>query len=99
MLTIEVKLNGQIIAEASARNLSELADTSDYFVCWNEAQCSASGIENDYGKFMIKGHRRRQSAWALVAKVVEGVLGAMIGSSSEKPDQASIWEQAGSDHK
>lgn len=79
MLTIEVKLNGVVIAEASARNISELADTSSYFVVWNEAECAELGIEAQGRKFVIEGHRRRQTAWALVAKVVMRILGQMTG--------------------
>jgi hypothetical protein len=79
MLTIQVKVNGRVIAMASVRNISDLADASDYLVCWNETGCAETGVEDDYNKFTIKDHRRRQSAWALVAKVVCGILGQMTG--------------------
>lgn len=84
MLTIEVKLNGQLIAEASARNISELADTSSYFVVWNETECAELGIEAQGRKFVIEGHCRRQTAWALVAKVVMRILGQMTGEPEGK---------------
>lgn len=79
MLTIEVKLNGRLIAEASVRNISDLAEDSDYRVTWNESEAPEMNIPWDQGKFHITGHRRNQSAWALVAKVVVRVLGAMSG--------------------
>jgi hypothetical protein len=84
MLTIEIKVNGEIVAEAHARNISDLADVSDYFVTWNDAGEAELAIPADYGKFVIKAHRRRQTAWALVAKVVERILGEMIGRGEAK---------------
>ena len=84
MLTIEVKLNGEVIAYASASNISNLAEVSDYFVVWNEREAPEMNIAEDYGKFQINGHRRNQSAWALVAKVVVRVLGAMSGDREDK---------------
>lgn len=84
MLTIEVKLNGMVIAQASARNVSELADVSDYHVTWHETKCQELGIEEDFSKFVITGHRRRQTAWALVAKVVMRILGQMTGEPENK---------------
>lgn len=84
MLTIEVKLNGRLIAHAAARNISELADISDYHVTWHEAACPELGIEEDFHKFTIQGHRRCQTAWALVAKVVMRILGQMTGKPEGK---------------
>lgn len=84
MLTVEVKLNGVLIAQAAARNISALADVSDYLVTWNEAACPDLGIKQDFSKFMITGHRRRQTAWALVAKVVMRILGQMTGEPEGK---------------
>lgn len=84
MLTIEVKLNGQLIAQAAARNVSGLAEISDYHVTWHEAACPELGIEEDYHKFTIEGHRRRQTSWALVAKVVMRILGQMTGQPEAK---------------
>lgn len=83
-LTIEVKLNGVVVAHAAARNISELADVSDYFVTWNETACPQLGIEEDYSKFTISGHRRHQTAWALVAKVVMQILGQKTGTPEGK---------------
>ena len=84
MLTIEVKLNGVVIAQAAARNVSGLAEVSDYHVTWHEDACPELGIEEDYHKFTIQGHRRRQTAWALVAKVVMRILGQMTGEPETK---------------
>lgn len=84
MLTIEVKPNGTVIANASARNISDLAEVSDYFVTWNESAAPEMNIAEDYGKFQITGHRRNQTVWALVAKVVVRVLGAMSGDREGK---------------
>jgi hypothetical protein len=79
MLTVEVKLNGRVIATASARNISGLAEVSDYYCTWVEEGSPETGEEGDYGKFQIDGHRRCQSVWALVAKIVVAILGAKTG--------------------
>lgn len=82
MLTIEVKINGRVIATASARNISNLAEVSDYFCTWTEEGSGEAGEETDYGKFQVSDHRRRQSVWALVAKIVVAVLGAKTGQGN-----------------
>jgi hypothetical protein len=79
MLTVEVKVNGRVIATASARNISDLSEVSNYFCTWTEEGSEETGEESEYGKFQINGHRRRQSVWALVAKIVVRVLGAKTG--------------------
>lgn len=74
MLTIEVKLNGEVIAKATVVNDSHLADESAYRCRWHELPCPQLGIEAKAGSFVIERHNRRQTAWALVAKVVARVL-------------------------
>lgn len=78
MLTIEIKLNGRVVAEAAIENISDLAEVSDYRGRWAEHACPELGIEASTGAFRIRGHRRRQSAWALAAKAVEQVLGGLV---------------------
>ncbi len=75
MLTVEVKLNGKIVAEVALQNESGLADVSTYFCRWEEEACEELGIPAASGRFMIKRHARRQSAWALVARAVVAILG------------------------
>ncbi len=65
MLTVEVKINGRLIATAQARNLSDLADVSDY----PEAPSAVAGHTGLYLYNKISGHNRRQSSWALVRKI------------------------------
>lgn len=84
MLTVEVKLNGEVIALASARNITDLAEVSDYLVTWNEGKGDELNIPDNYGTFIVKGHSRRQTAWALVAKVVVRILGQMTGDPGGK---------------
>ena len=74
MLTIEVKLNGKLIAAAELTNLSGLADVSDYKLTWMEKGASDLGLDDVCGKAIITSHRRKQSAWALVAKAVVIIL-------------------------
>ncbi|MDO9639675.1 MAG: hypothetical protein Q7J44_14135 [Pseudotabrizicola sp.] len=91
MLTVEVKLNGQIIAEATLQNESGLAHVSTYFCRWVEGPCDELGIPAASGRFLIKRHARRQSAWALVARAVVEILGQLptSGRGSVQPDAAA----------
>lgn len=77
MLTIDIRLNGDIIARANLVNESGLADISDYRLEWFESAEPALGIPLSQGSAIITGHRRRQSVWALVAKATVVMLGAM----------------------
>lgn len=79
MLTIDIKLNGKTIAKADLVNISDLADTSDYRLQWVEGAEPKLGIEQAHGKAIIKGHRRRQSVWALVAKATVAILDQLAG--------------------
>jgi len=78
MLTVEVKLNGELVAHAGLLNVSSLAELSDYEVHWAESSCPDLGIPSAGGTFTITAHRRRQTAWALVAKAVVGILDRMV---------------------
>ena len=98
-LTIEIKINDRVIAYAAANNVSSLADISDYHVVWNEDEAAEIGIENDYGKFVIKAHNRRQSVWALAAKIVSRIVGSPPTAQLPTPDQGTVWEQAHQDFK
>ena len=74
-LTIELKVNGRLIGGAIITNRTGLADVSDYEVDAVETASPASGHELDFRSvFKIAGHSRRQSVWALVAKVAAGAL-------------------------
>jgi len=72
MLTVRVFVNNRIIAEAAARNVSELAAVSDYDCRFVELDgpfdCEKSGA------FKIKSHNREQSCWALVEKIAQGAM-------------------------
>lgn len=78
MLTVEVKLNGEVIAKAELVNLSGLADVSDYRLSWVEGAAPDLAIEMDHGKTAIEGHNRRQTVWALVAKAAAAILGQKV---------------------
>lgn len=79
MLTIDIRLNGKSIARANLVNLSNLADTSDYQLEWTEHAEPDLGIKGQAGLTRIIGHRRRQSAWALVAKATVAILNQLAG--------------------
>lgn len=78
MLTVEVKLNGRVIAEAWLQNQSQLADASDYLLTWTEQGEGTLAIPDDSGRMVIEGHRRRQTVWALVAKAAAAILGQKV---------------------
>lgn len=69
MLTIEIKINGRLVATASARNDSDLADISDYEIAYGERPSGSNGELDWNAHGRIEGHDRRQSVWALVHKI------------------------------
>lgn len=71
MMTVEVKINGRLVANATARNLSDLADVSDYAITYAEAESDVSGIPAFHGHGSVLKHPRRQSVWALVRSLAE----------------------------
>jgi len=99
MLTIEVKLNGVVIAEAVVQNTADLADVSTYRARWSETAEPDLGIAPSAGAFVVEGHRRRQTVWVLVAKVTVAILGQLADRLDEKPRRARIWGQVGRDHE
>ena len=78
MLTIEVKLNGRLIGQAKLVNQTHLSEISDYSLDWRELGDESLGIESGFGRTVIEGHRRRQTVWALVAKVACAILGQKV---------------------
>lgn len=72
MLTIEIKLNGKLIGGAQVRNISQLADISNYEVTAVEQAAPGIGPETDmHETFQVRDHLRKQSAWALVSRVAQ----------------------------
>jgi len=68
-IRIKVELNGKEIAVATAENISNLADVSDYWVAVHERAAPSLGITELDEAGMVRGHERNQSVWALVQKV------------------------------
>lgn len=104
MLTIEVKLNGKLIAGANLVACGDIVNdgvtvTDDYALRWIEDQGEGLAATRNADRFVIRGHRRGMSAWALVAKAVVAILGQLADRQEEKPGQARVWDQAGRDHK
>lgn len=85
MLTIEIKLNGRIVAEAELTNRSGLAPQSDYGLRWIEYGDNELGIAADKGRVVIERHRRAQTVWALVTKACLAILQHKIGEMVDKP--------------
>lgn len=73
-ITIEVFPGGSVhrrrtIATADVANISGLADVSDYAVAVETKGCLDPWLPAWERKGMITRHDRRQTVWALVAKV------------------------------
>jgi hypothetical protein len=70
MLQIEVRINDRFVAFANVENLSALADISDYGI---EARTEPNPLTGAdafmHPKIFVDDHPRRQSVWALVARV------------------------------
>ena len=69
MLIITVSVGDRVIAKASAANVSNLADISNYEVRTVERGYELLGIPSSNTQGMISGHERRSSVWSLVEKV------------------------------
>lgn len=82
MLTIEIKLNGQLIGGATALNTSPQAALSDYDVLVAEKGAEITGLGDFRANITIKQHRRRQTAWALVSKIAERAVEMRMGEGS-----------------
>lgn len=78
MLTIEVKVNGQLVGYAKLINQTNLAEISDYSLDWSEAGGDFLLEGLSAGRTVIRGHRRKSGAWALVAKTAAAILGQKI---------------------
>ena len=80
MMQVVVYINGREIAQATAMNVSNLADVSDY-LC--EGDESPSQITPGFSSrdFRIDGHNRKQTCWALVAKMATHLTSALRGGS------------------
>jgi hypothetical protein len=70
MMTIEIKINGRVIGSAFVRNLSDLADVSDYHVTATTLPVGGGTHECE---FRLDGHNRKQTPWALVSAVARGI--------------------------
>jgi hypothetical protein len=85
VLTIEIKMNGRIVAEAELTDRAELAMESDYALRWVEYGDDGLGIAVDRGRFLIERHRRPRSVWALVTKACLVILNQKIAAMDAKP--------------
>jgi hypothetical protein len=69
MLTIELRINGELIGGAKVTNTSNLAELSDYQVLAVEAASAETGLPDMRQEFVVLKHRRNQSVFALVEEV------------------------------
>lgn len=83
MLTVEVKLNGQLIAEAVFVPCGGIVSdgvtvTDDYCVHWLEENGEGLDAVRDADDLVIRRHSRGATIWALVAKAAAAILGQKI---------------------
>lgn len=83
MLTIEVKLNGVVVAEALFVPCGGIVSdgvtvTDDYDVQWLEEDGEGLDAVHDADDFVIRRHQRGGTVWALVAKAVVAILGQKV---------------------
>lgn len=69
MMTVEVKINGRIVASAEIANMSRLGSISDYHVVVKEEASDQTGMDDAMRSFAVNKHSRKQSVWKLVEKV------------------------------
>ncbi len=74
MLTITVSVGDRLVAKATAGNVSNLADISDYEVRTVEQGYAPLQIPYSQTKGQILGHQRSSSVWSLVGKIAELAL-------------------------
>ncbi len=74
MLKVVVYVNSSPVAEATAVNVSNLADISNYKVQVREQGAPNLGIEPCDVEGRITGHNRRTSVWGLVSKIAQLVV-------------------------
>lgn len=91
MLTIEIKINGRLIAGASACAVSSLADISDYRVEAVEEASDVSGLPAYHQNFEVTGHPRKQSVWALVRQVA--AKAAFVQSRKQKGEFSPLYTE------
>lgn len=86
-LTIELRVNGRLIGGALVVNKSDLAEVSDYEVEAVETASRETGRKKDFRvKFPILDHKRKQTVWALVAKVAaEAQHARNLGNHDHEP--------------
>lgn len=93
MMTIEIKVNGRLIAGAKVTNVSDLADISDYHVEAVEAASEVTGLPDYHDEFPIVAHERRRSVWSLVRKVASEVVASRVEAeviaAHRKPEEVA----------
>ena len=86
VITVEIYPGGdecrkREIARMVASNVSNLADVSTYDVATMEKASPVTGLPNTRQRFAIKGHRRRQSVFALIAAAAKEVADRTVGQT------------------
>lgn len=69
MLSVRVYINRREIARADAINCSDLGPLSNYACSAHSEASPVTGEPQRLHGFAVEGHKREQSAWALVAKM------------------------------
>lgn len=78
MLTVRIEVNGKLIGGATVKNVSQLADISDYEVMTVEKGSDQTGLPDYREDYTLRNHKRRQSVWSLIRKIADRAEQAQI---------------------
>ncbi len=74
MLTVDIKVNDEIVAQIQVQNLSNIAPVSDYAVSWTERAFPQIGLKETAGVSLIRQLPRNQGPLFLVAKILTQIV-------------------------
>ena len=73
MMTIEIKINGRLVAGAIVHNQTDLEDVSDYDVRgWSGAWSQMPKALRS--EFIVAGHKRAAGPWELARRIAEAIV-------------------------
>ena len=73
MMSIEIRINGRLVAGAIVHNQTDLEDVSDYDVrgwsgSWSQMPAALSR------QFTVTGHKRAAGPWELARRIAEAIV-------------------------
>jgi hypothetical protein len=73
MMSIEIRINGRLVAGAIVHNRTDLDDVSDYDVrAWSGAWSQMPAALRS--EFIVAGHKRAAGPWELARRIAEAFV-------------------------